>query len=131
MPDTPKKGGPKPFDKEVGRRLRSLRKEHGLSQQSLAGLLGVSFQQLQKYETGVNRMPSGHLLTASRIFDVQVAHFFEGQKGTPPARHVLDRHILRLDESIVAVQSAMATLRPVAVDLKTMRKEVLARRGQE
>ena len=131
MADTPKKGGPKPFDRALGKRLRAHRNASGLSQQRLAGLLGVSFQQLQKYETGVNRMPAGHIVNAARILDVPVSEFFDGPMEKPAPRHVLERHILRLDESILAVESAMKALGPVAGDLKVVRKHVLARRGRK
>ena len=131
MADTPKKGGPKPFDKTLGQKLRALRKQHGLSGKRLADLLGVSLKQLHKYETGVNRTPAGLLVIAARVFQVPTSHFFEGTKGTPPSGHVLDPHILRLDESIVAVEGVMESLRPVAVDLKAIRKDILAKSGQE
>ena len=66
------------IDRKIGQRVRSRRLEIGMSQERLAELLGITFQQVQKYEKGVNR------IAASRLFDIAgalhqpVARFFEG-----------------------------------------------------
>lgn len=127
----PQKGGPSAFDVALGKRLRTLRNASSLSQERLADLLGVSFQQLQKYETGKNRMPAAHIVTAARILDVSVEYLTDGLMEKPPPRYVLERHILRLDESILAVEGAMKALGPVAGDLKAIQKHILARSGRE
>ena len=72
-----------PTDKFVGARLRLLRKTRGLSQQQLAAALGVKFQQVQKYETGANRISAGKLYDAARFFDVLVQDLFPATSGTP------------------------------------------------
>ncbi len=69
--------GPNPVDVHVGGRLRIRRTLLGLSQTSLADAIGLTFQQVQKYERGTNRMGSSRLYDVSRILDVPVTYFFE------------------------------------------------------
>jgi len=68
-------------DAEIGRRIRALRLERGLSQTDLGNLLGVTFQQIQKYERGANRIGSSRLHQFSKVLDVPVAYFFHGLDG--------------------------------------------------
>jgi transcriptional regulator with XRE-family HTH domain len=77
--------GPDPIDVHVGRRVRMLRTLKGLSQERLGRALGVSFQQLQKYESGANRISASVLFRASQALDVPVSSFFEGLGETPVA----------------------------------------------
>src|SRR3954463_4684908 len=72
---------PNPIDKYVGSRLRVRRTMLGMSQQKLAEALGLTFQQVQKYEKGVNRMGSSRLQHAAHILQVSVPFFFEGAPG--------------------------------------------------
>jgi transcriptional regulator with XRE-family HTH domain len=69
---------PDAVDKLVGRNIRVLRLAKGLSQTELADALGVTFQQVQKYEKGTNRVGSGRLLKISGILGVKITDFFEG-----------------------------------------------------
>jgi transcriptional regulator with XRE-family HTH domain len=69
---------PDPVDVEVGQRIRIERLQSGLSQTSLAEQLGVTFQQVQKYEKGTNRIGASRLQQISHILQVPVAFFFEG-----------------------------------------------------
>jgi transcriptional regulator with XRE-family HTH domain len=71
---TPKK--PDPIDVEVGQRIRIQRLQSGLSQTSLAEQLGVTFQQVQKYEKGVNRVGAGRLTKIAKVLGVPVSTFF-------------------------------------------------------
>jgi transcriptional regulator with XRE-family HTH domain len=72
------KASPDPIDVHVGRRVRERRTTLGVSQESLGELLGVTFQQIQKYERGANRIGSGRLMQIARALDVPPAFFFEG-----------------------------------------------------
>lgn len=65
-------------DAHVGRRLRQRRIALGISQEQLGAELGLTFQQVQKYEKGQNRISAGRLYKISRILSVSVEHFFEG-----------------------------------------------------
>jgi len=66
-----------PVDIHVGARLRARRKIIGLSQDDIGKSVGVTFQQIQKYERGTNRIGSSRLYEFSRILDVPVSYFFE------------------------------------------------------
>jgi len=65
-------------DAHVGARVRQRRGEIGLSQERLAQSLGIAFQQVQKYERGVNRISASRLFQIARALDVPVDYFFEG-----------------------------------------------------
>jgi transcriptional regulator with XRE-family HTH domain len=67
-----------PRDAEVGRRLRTQRLTKGLSQTQLGAKIGVTFQQVQKYENGVNRIGAGRLSRIAEALDVPVTFFFFG-----------------------------------------------------
>jgi transcriptional regulator with XRE-family HTH domain len=85
-----------PVDVHVGTRIRERRKEIGISQQTLAEHLGLTFQQIQKYEKGANRVSASVLWEMSGRLGVSVAFFFEGlpAHGTPIAREQLDLYNL-------------------------------------
>lgn len=70
--------GPDPVDVHVGARLRQRRTLLGMSQEKLAQAFGVSFQQVQKYERGANRISASRLHLLTRILDVPITYFFEG-----------------------------------------------------
>lgn len=70
-------GQPNPIDMHVGARLRQRRTLLGMSQERLADSLGITFQQVQKYERGANRVGSSRLFDVARVLDVPVAYFFE------------------------------------------------------
>ena len=76
--------GPDPIDIHVGQRVRARRKMLGLSQTQLGHELGVTFQQVQKYERGTNRIGSSRLFKMSTTLDVPVAYFFEGAETKMP-----------------------------------------------
>lgn len=84
-----------PIDVQVGNRVRIRRMLIGMSQERLGDLLGLTFQQVQKYEKGVNRIGAGRLYEIARILNVPVDFFYEGvtaagqsganqQEGSPP-----------------------------------------------
>lgn len=67
---------PDPVDIEVGHRIRIERLARGLSQTALANQLGVTFQQVQKYEKGVNRVGAGRLTKIAEVLGIDVSQFF-------------------------------------------------------
>ncbi len=69
---------PHPVDIHVGRRLRLKRTFLGLSQDTVGKKIGVTFQQIQKYERGINRMGASRLYDFAKAMGVQVSYFFEG-----------------------------------------------------
>jgi transcriptional regulator with XRE-family HTH domain len=68
-----------PIDQHVGKRVRMRRLMLSLSQTALADALGITFQQVQKYEKGTNRISASRLQHTARILQVPVTFFFEGQ----------------------------------------------------
>ncbi len=72
------RGDDQVVDAHVGNRVRMRRVELGMSQHELANLIGITFQQLQKNERGVNRLSASRMYEAARILDVPVGYFFEG-----------------------------------------------------
>jgi transcriptional regulator with XRE-family HTH domain len=71
-------GGIHPVDRHVGLRIRLRRKELGVSQEKLAIALGITFQQVQKYERGANRISASKLWETARALSVPVAYFYDG-----------------------------------------------------
>ncbi|MDG1288254.1 MAG: helix-turn-helix transcriptional regulator [Lentibacter sp.] len=67
-----------PVDVHVGKRVRHRRWLVGMTQQQLAEKVGIKFQQIQKYETGANRVSASRLWDISEVLDVPVSFFFEG-----------------------------------------------------
>ena len=67
-----------PVDRHVGTRLRLLRLQRGLSQKDIAEGLGLTFQQVQKYENGANRISASKLFEIAAVLDVSIADFFVG-----------------------------------------------------
>lgn len=80
----PRAPAPNPIDLHVGRRLRLLRRSRGLSQARLAEAIGVTFQQVQKYERGANRLSASKLYEAAAALGVAIEVFFE-ELPTEPA----------------------------------------------
>jgi len=66
------------IDRHVGARIRERRIILGLTQQQLADLIGVTYQQAHKYERGINRVSAGRLFEVARVLSVPVAYLFEG-----------------------------------------------------
>ncbi len=75
------KPGPSRIDIHVGKRLRTRRSLLGMSQQYLSYECGITFQQIQKYEKGINRISAGRLYELSIILDVPIEYFFHGLKA--------------------------------------------------
>lgn len=72
---------PNPIDKHVGARVRMRRLMVGMSQEKLGNALGITFQQIQKYEKGTNRIGASRLQQISGVLGVPVSYFFEDAQG--------------------------------------------------
>lgn len=66
------------IDRFVGQRIRDRRIMMGLSQQQMADMIGVTYQQAHKYERGINRISAGRLFEIAQVLNVPVSHFFDG-----------------------------------------------------
>jgi transcriptional regulator with XRE-family HTH domain len=87
--------GPKSVDLHVGLQIRNRRKELGISQDNLGKEIGVSFQQIQKYENGSNRVGASRLAAIAKALRVQIGNFFPDDDAEVPitdvAAHIADR----------------------------------------
>lgn len=136
------------WDVEVGRRIRARRIECGLSQEDLGKGLGVSFQQIQKYEKGVNRVSAGRLQRVGEVLNVPMTFFYSsdvpeamaGSRGMPTklfglldardSQHLVtafnrisDRKVRR---SLVALVDRIQQLGEIAAAAKRSRGRVVA-----
>ena len=82
---TPPKKTPNPIDVHVGSRIRLRRNMISMSQEKLGEALGITFQQIQKYEKGTNRVGASRLQQISKVLGVPVSFFFEDAPGDEPA----------------------------------------------
>jgi transcriptional regulator with XRE-family HTH domain len=104
------------MDRHVGARIRERRIMLGLSLQALAELIGVTYQQIHKYEKGINRLAVGRLYQIAQALDVEVGYFFEGVETESAIRpNPQQRMLLELARNFVALpsrrhQEALCTL---------------------
>ena len=85
MTDAPPDKSPHYVDQHVGRQIRELRRRLHVSQEKLAETLGLTFQQVQKYEKGANRVSASKLFEVAKALNVDIGYFFSGlaAAGTP------------------------------------------------
>ena len=82
-----REGRPSPIDVHVGSRIRLRRTLLGMSQERLGEALGLTFQQVQKYERGVNRVGASRLFDLSRVLDVPISFFFDDMPDSVAAAY--------------------------------------------
>ena len=106
-------------DVHVGCRIRQRRTETGMSQTELGNELGLTFQQVQKYEKGSNRVGAGRLADIAKAFGVEVGYFYEGAPGSsgnvlPPAKMETARKRSEVAVSLegAAVIESLTAMRP-------------------
>lgn len=98
-----------PIDLAVGQRMKQRRRQLSWSQEELADKLGLSFQQVQKYERGANRVSAGRLFQLCEVLDVDVSYFFDGLTRAVAAREEGDPEALSLAR-LVAPPGALDVL---------------------
>jgi transcriptional regulator with XRE-family HTH domain len=102
---------PHPVDVHVGKRIRHRRWLVGMTQQQLAESVGIKFQQIQKYETGANRVSASRLWDIADALDVDVSFFFEGletDSGKPESGDKVPADLLGDKEALDLVRSYYA-----------------------
>ena len=101
--------GVDPVDLHVGSRLRERRVSLGMSQTVLAERLGLTFQQIQKYERGANRLGASTLWRAAHAVDVPISYFYDGlRQGRPiPGDNELDVVVLKLTQKMRRLEPAV------------------------
>lgn len=107
------------IDRKIGQRVRSRRLEIGMSQERLAELLGVTFQQVQKYEKGVNRIAASRLHDIANALDMPASRFFDGlvansRLGVAEAREDYVDDVLATPEG-AQIMALFAAIRSVKV----------------
>jgi transcriptional regulator with XRE-family HTH domain len=104
---------PSSIDVAVGGNVRIWRMARGMSQAQLASKLGVTFQQLQKYEVGANRIGTGRLVKVASVLSIPTATLFEGA-DTDPSRSLLalvtDARAFRLAQAFAAIKNSTLRL---------------------
>ena len=134
MPRSARPGGrgrrkadaPHPVDLHVGSRVRSRRAELGMSQEKLASELGLTFQQVQKYERAANRISASRLYYMSKVLGVDVPYFYDGygESGSPsgfaesPAA-TFESDLLQRPETIELVEAFYR------IENQTLRRQML------
>jgi len=105
---------PSSIDVAVGRNVRIWRLAKGLSQAELADRLGVTFQQVQKYEIGANRIGTGRLVKIAAVLGVPISVLFEGANAGEPSRSLLalvaDSRSFRLAHAFAAITNGALRL---------------------
>ncbi|MDG1282989.1 MAG: helix-turn-helix transcriptional regulator [Pseudorhodobacter sp.] len=97
-----------PVDSHVGKRIRHRRWMVGVTQQQLADKVGIKFQQIQKYETGMNRVSASRLWDIAEVLAVPVSFFFEGLDDDREAPQTMDGDMLADKEALELVRSYYA-----------------------
>jgi transcriptional regulator with XRE-family HTH domain len=120
-------------DAQIGRNIRKRRIELGLSQTELAEACGVTFQQVQKYENGFNRVAAARLWQFAAVLGLEIPDFFEGL-GKPTTRAkppILDAGARVIDDETAKVARLVASIKDVKLRqrIKTMLTAMVA--GQE
>ncbi len=121
---------PHPVDIHVGKKLRARRTVLGMSQEAIGEAVGITFQQVQKYERGLNRIGSSRLYEFSCLLGVNVSHFFEGlQKSLSEvateesvSEHLNNKEILTLVRAYSGIKAPSLQKKMLSL-LKTMAEE--------
>ena len=112
-----------PVDAHVGRKIREVRLLRGMTQADVAAKLGLSFQQLQKYETGHNRVSASKLYEIARLLDVGPNVFFEGLDGADAgAGDLIDDRTARAAQALASIADEKVKAR-----LRSMIHEIASR----
>jgi transcriptional regulator with XRE-family HTH domain len=94
-------------DRYVGARIRERRIMLGLTQQQLADLIGVTYQQAHKYERGINRVSAGRLFEIAKVLSVPIGYFYEGlsEGSEPKAPTARERMMLELARNFSEIRN--------------------------
>lgn len=112
------------IDKKLGQRVRTRRLEIGMSQEKLAELLGVTFQQVQKYEKGVNRIAASRLHDIAASLDMPIAKFFDGLGGRAVAG-VAETSRDYIDDALATPEGAQLMSLFASIKSRKVRRQVV------
>ena len=113
--------GGDPRDAEIGQRVRALRLQRGLSQTELGNLISVTFQQVQKYEKGANRISAGRLQGIAEVLGVPVAYFFAAPEQRSGSNRAGQEVELLQTEGALRLARAYARIKEPGVRLRLLR----------
>jgi len=100
-----------PIDAQVGNRVRIRRMLIGMSQEKLGDLLGLTFQQVQKYEKGINRIGAGRLFEIARILEVPVDFFYDGVSASGESAPEASAPVMEFVSSSEGLQLSLAFMK--------------------
>jgi transcriptional regulator with XRE-family HTH domain len=123
----PRKKAPNPIDKHVGSRVRMRRMMLSMSQQKLADGLGLTFQQVQKYERGANRIGASRLQQISHLLQVPIAFFFEGapNASAPPGSNGSALSMAQIDEFVSDLDGLRLIRAFMRIDNAAVRRRIV------
>jgi transcriptional regulator with XRE-family HTH domain len=114
------------IDQHVGQRVRAQRLLKGLSQQALADALDLTFQQVQKYEKGVNRIGAGRLSQIATVLGTSIGFFYEGAPGAGGAESKNDARMTDLTGFLTTKQGQQLVRSFEAIPDRDLRQRILA-----
>lgn len=112
-------------DRRLGQRVRTRRLEIGMSQERLAEILGVTFQQVQKYEKGVNRIAASRLFAIASALEMPVARFFEGIPAGRGAAGVAEEPEAYIHDALATPEGAQMMALFASIKSVKVRRRVL------
>ena len=118
-----------PIDIHVGKKVRSRRTILGRSQEEIGSAVGITFQQIQKYERGLNRIGSSRLYEFSRLLGVSVGYFFEDveSNGEPANSSALAEGAFQFEHEIIDNKEVLSLVRAYyGINSPTIRKKMLS-----
>jgi transcriptional regulator with XRE-family HTH domain len=112
-----------PHDGEIGKRVRALRLQRGMTQVRLGELLGVTFQQIQKYENGANRISAGRLQRIADVFETPITFFYTGigEAGKSSAQTTQPEFGLFQSGDVIRLVRAYSQIKERGVRLELLR----------
>ena len=113
------------IDRKIGQRVRSRRLEIDMSQERLAELLGITFQQVQKYEKGDNRIGASRLEQISHILQVPVAFFFEGAPNASAPHGGSALSMAQIDDFVSDIDGLRLIGAFMRIDNAAMRRRIV------
>lgn len=117
---------PNPVDIHVGTRVRLRRQILKMSQEKLGDELGVTFQQVQKYERGANRVGASRLFRISQVLDVPIAFFFEGIDDMMPSAEFAENDQMPIVYDFINSSDGVALATAVSkIKSKAVRRQIL------
>jgi transcriptional regulator with XRE-family HTH domain len=121
----PRKKAPNPTDQHVGARVRMRRIMLAMSQEKLGAALGLTFQQVQKYEKGTNRIGASRLQQISHILQVPVAFFFEGAPLAPHGSNESALLMAEIDDFVSDLDGLRLMRAFMRIDNATLRRKIV------